>query len=35
VASADLARCCTEFMAGLAAGLQPAAEPGGPCAAET
>jgi hypothetical protein len=35
VASADLARCCAEFMAGLAAGLQPAAEPGGPCAAET
>ncbi len=35
VASADLARCCTEFMAGLAAGLQPTAMPGDPCATET
>jgi hypothetical protein len=35
VASADLAQCCAEFMAGLAAGLQPTAMPGGPCAAET
>jgi hypothetical protein len=35
VASADLAQCCDEFMAGLAAGLQPTAMPGGPCAAET
>ena len=35
VASADLAPCCAEFMAGLAAGLQPTAMPGGPCATET
>jgi hypothetical protein len=32
---ADLAECCAEFMAGLAAGLEPEAAPGGPCAAET
>jgi hypothetical protein len=31
----DLARCCANFVAGLAAGLEPVAEPGGPCAAET
>ena len=34
-ASADLTRCCAEFMTGLAAGLQPTAMPGGPCATET
>ena len=32
--SADLAECCAEFMAGLAAGLEPKAAPGGPCVAE-
>jgi hypothetical protein len=34
VDSADLAECCAEFMAGLAAGPGPVAGPGGPCAAE-
>jgi hypothetical protein len=33
--SQDLARCCAQFMTGLAAGRQPAATSGGPCAVET
>jgi hypothetical protein len=31
----DLAECCAAFMAGLAAGLEPKAAPGDPCATET